>query len=131
MHISYCLNDASVKYEYFSTSDHPLWMSSKWLSMNVLMLDEKRVMVDANEMSIQKMFESLGESAVRCVEAILSSDAIPRSPVFLPQAFRPLKSASGTLTLWEEAFTAGRRMCAAAGRSSPTSSSLPETRSSY
>lgn len=40
---------------------HPLWMSSKWLSMNVLMLDEKRVMVDANETSIQKMFENLGE----------------------------------------------------------------------
>lgn len=41
--------------------DHPLWMSSKWLSMNVLMLDEKRVMVDANESSIHKMFESLGK----------------------------------------------------------------------
>lgn len=40
--------------------DHPLWMSSKWLSMNVLMLDEKRVMVEASESSIQKMFESLG-----------------------------------------------------------------------
>uniref|UniRef100_UPI0009B46333 glycine amidinotransferase, mitochondrial-like n=1 Tax=Monopterus albus TaxID=43700 RepID=UPI0009B46333 len=40
--------------------DHPLWMSSKWLSMNVLMLDEKRVMVEANETTIQKMFESLG-----------------------------------------------------------------------
>uniref|UniRef100_A0A8C1CTI3 Glycine amidinotransferase n=1 Tax=Cyprinus carpio carpio TaxID=630221 RepID=A0A8C1CTI3_CYPCA len=39
--------------------NHPLWMSSKWLSMNVLMLDEKRVLVDANETSIQKMFESL------------------------------------------------------------------------
>lgn len=35
-------------------------MSSKWLSMNVLMLDEKRVMVDANEVPIQKMFEKLG-----------------------------------------------------------------------
>lgn len=42
--------------------DHPLWMSSKWLSMNVLMLDEKRVMVDADETSIQKMFENLGMS---------------------------------------------------------------------
>lgn len=44
-------------------TDHPLWMSSKWLSMNVLMLDEKRVMVDANETTIQKMFESLGTIA--------------------------------------------------------------------
>ncbi|MFT7816495.1 glycine amidinotransferase, mitochondrial [Arapaima gigas] len=45
--------------------DHPLWMSSKWLSMNVLMLDEKRVMVDANETSIQKMFESLGIKPIK------------------------------------------------------------------
>lgn len=29
--------------------------------MNVLMLDEKRVMVDANETTIQKMFENLGK----------------------------------------------------------------------
>lgn len=29
--------------------------------MNVLMLDEKRVMVDANESTILKMFENLGE----------------------------------------------------------------------
>ena len=34
---------------------HPLWMSSKWLSMNVLMLDEKRVVVDANEKPIIKV----------------------------------------------------------------------------
>eukprot|EP00795_Rhopilema_esculentum_P000231 gene231-9870_t len=43
---------------------HPLWMSSKWLSMNVLMLDEKRVIVDSNEMPIIKMFESLG---IKCI----------------------------------------------------------------
>ena len=34
---------------------HPLWMSSKWLSMNVLMLDEKRVIVDKNEPPTQKV----------------------------------------------------------------------------
>ncbi|XP_068594920.1 glycine amidinotransferase, mitochondrial [Brachionichthys hirsutus] len=45
--------------------DHPLWMSSKWLSMNVLMLDEKRVMVDANETTIQKMFENLGIKTIK------------------------------------------------------------------
>ncbi|XP_069768058.1 glycine amidinotransferase, mitochondrial isoform X1 [Narcine bancroftii] len=45
--------------------DHPLWMSSKWLSMNVLMLDEKRVMVEKNETTIQKMFEKLGIATVR------------------------------------------------------------------
>ncbi|KAL7823629.1 hypothetical protein AOLI_G00330270, partial [Acnodon oligacanthus] len=45
--------------------DHPLWMSSKWLSMNVLMLDEKRVLVDANETTIQKMFENLGIKTIK------------------------------------------------------------------
>ena len=34
---------------------HPLWMSSKWLSMNVLMLDEKRVVVDKNEEPTMKV----------------------------------------------------------------------------
>nr|XP_039249159.1 glycine amidinotransferase, mitochondrial-like isoform X2 [Styela clava] len=38
---------------------HPLWMSSKWLSMNVLMLDEKRVVCDANEIPTINMFEKL------------------------------------------------------------------------
>lgn len=59
------VDDVWLKYEYLF-SDHPLWMSSKWLSMNVLMLDEKRVMVDANELTIQKMFENLGKNAVSC-----------------------------------------------------------------
>ncbi|XP_034428997.1 glycine amidinotransferase, mitochondrial [Hippoglossus hippoglossus] len=45
--------------------DHPLWMSSKWLSMNVLMLDEKRVMVEENETTIQKMFENLGIKTIK------------------------------------------------------------------
>lgn len=45
---------------------HPLYMSSKWLSMNVLMLDEKRVLVEKEEVPTQKMFESLG---IKCVKA--------------------------------------------------------------
>ncbi|XP_031562808.1 glycine amidinotransferase, mitochondrial-like [Actinia tenebrosa] len=36
--------------------DHPLWMSSKWLSMNVLMLDPKRVICDKNETTTIKVF---------------------------------------------------------------------------
>merc|ERR1712038_521701 len=43
---------------------HPLWMSSKWLSMNVLMLDEKRVVCDANEHTTIEMFKSLGITPV-------------------------------------------------------------------
>ena len=45
--------------------EHPLWMSSKWLSMNVLMLDEKRVIVEKEEYPIQKMFENLG---IECIK---------------------------------------------------------------
>ncbi|XP_067941347.1 glycine amidinotransferase, mitochondrial-like isoform X2 [Watersipora subatra] len=45
--------------------EHPLWMSSKWLSMNVLMLDPHRVMVDKNELPIIKMFEDLG---IQCIK---------------------------------------------------------------
>uniref|UniRef100_UPI00358EE5D5 glycine amidinotransferase, mitochondrial n=1 Tax=Myxine glutinosa TaxID=7769 RepID=UPI00358EE5D5 len=40
--------------------DHPLWMSSRWLSINVLMLDEHRVLVEKEEQTTQKMFEKLG-----------------------------------------------------------------------
>lgn len=40
-------------------------MSSKWLSMNVLMLDPKRVVVDKNETPIIKMFERLG---IECIK---------------------------------------------------------------
>ncbi|CAH1789411.1 unnamed protein product [Owenia fusiformis] len=46
------------------SDDHPLWMSSKWLSMNVLMLDPKRVIVQSTETSIRKLFESLG---IECI----------------------------------------------------------------
>lgn len=45
--------------------DHPLWMSSKWLSMNVLMLDPKRVVVAETETPIIKMFEGLG---IKCIK---------------------------------------------------------------
>ena len=37
------------------SDDHPLWMSSKWLSMNVLMLDPKRVVVSKYEYTTQKV----------------------------------------------------------------------------
>ena len=38
---------------------HPLWMSSKWLSMNVLMLDPTRVVVEKNETTTQKVKNTL------------------------------------------------------------------------
>ena len=54
-----------AQYNNFLLTDHPLWMSSKWLSMNVLMLDPKRVVVDKNETPIIKMFERLG---IECIK---------------------------------------------------------------
>lgn len=46
------------------SDDHPLWMSSKWLSMNVLMLDPGRVIVSETEVTTHKMFEDLG---IQCI----------------------------------------------------------------
>jgi len=45
---------------------HPLYMSSKWLSMNVLMIRPDAVLVEKDEIPIQKMFESLG---IKCIKA--------------------------------------------------------------
>ena len=52
------------KNHFWVISDHPLWMSSKWLSMNVLMLDPKRVLVEKDEKTTQKMFENLGITCI-------------------------------------------------------------------
>ena len=37
------------------SDDHPLWMSSKWLSMNTLMLDPNRAFVAKCETTTQKV----------------------------------------------------------------------------
>ena len=44
----------------------PLWMSSRWLAMNIIMLDEKRVIVEKQEIPTHKMFEKLG---IECIKA--------------------------------------------------------------
>jgi len=40
-------------------------MSYKWLSMNVLVLDEKRVLVEKREVGMHKMFESIGMQSIK------------------------------------------------------------------
>jgi len=50
----------------------PFWMSSKWLSMNTLMLDEKRVLVEKEEIPTQKMFEKLGIECIKVSPTILA-----------------------------------------------------------
>ena len=46
-----------------------LYMSSKWLSMNVLMIRPDAVLVERDEIPIQKMFESLG---IKCIKVMQS-----------------------------------------------------------
>ena len=70
---------------------HPLWMSSKWLSMNVLMLDSKRVVVEAQEEPIHKMFEKLGIKCikVRCTMCPLGQ-VVPSPCVPLGTSYPPM-----------------------------------------
>ena len=53
-------------------ASHPMWLGSKWLSMNILMLDPKRVVVDANEEPLIKMFEKLGIECIKVHEKLTS-----------------------------------------------------------
>ena len=46
---------------------HPLWFSSKWLSMYFLMLDEKRAVVEAEEEPIHHMLEKLGIKSIKVI----------------------------------------------------------------
>ncbi|XP_057291565.1 glycine amidinotransferase, mitochondrial-like [Hydractinia symbiolongicarpus] len=44
---------------------HILRISSPWISINVLLLDDKRVIVESSEVPTQKMFESLGFTCIK------------------------------------------------------------------
>ena len=44
---------------------HPLWFTSKWLSMNFLMLDEKRAVVEAEEEPIHRMLKGQGIKSIK------------------------------------------------------------------
>ena len=46
-------------------SDHPMWMASFWLAMNVLMLDQNRVVMQKGDHNTKKFFEKLG---LTCIE---------------------------------------------------------------
>lgn len=45
---------------------HPLYFSSKWISMNVLMLDEKRVIVEKNEVPFIRLLKKWGFKTIPC-----------------------------------------------------------------
>ncbi len=46
--------------------DYPLYMTSEWISMNVLMLDEKRVLVEKGEEALIKSLRSWGFVPILC-----------------------------------------------------------------
>ena len=47
-------------------ADHPLYMSSNWLSVNVLSLDEKRVVVERREERLATALREWGFEPIPC-----------------------------------------------------------------
>jgi glycine amidinotransferase len=45
---------------------HPLYMCSRWVSINVLMLDEERVVVERQEEPLLRMFRDWGLKPIPC-----------------------------------------------------------------
>jgi glycine amidinotransferase len=46
--------------------DHTLYMTSKWINMNILMLDEKRVIVEKSDEPMIRAFRSWGLEPIPC-----------------------------------------------------------------
>lgn len=46
--------------------DHPLYMTSKWIHTNILMLDEKRVVIEKDEEALIRAFKSWGFQPILC-----------------------------------------------------------------
>ncbi|WP_406098962.1 amidinotransferase [Streptomyces sp. NBC_01013] len=45
---------------------HPLYMTSKWINMNILMLDETKMLVEAEDRPMQELAESWGITPIPC-----------------------------------------------------------------
>jgi glycine amidinotransferase len=45
---------------------HTLYMTSKWINMNILSLDEQRVMVETQDEPMFKLFKDLGMKPIKC-----------------------------------------------------------------
>jgi len=45
---------------------HPLYMTSKWINMNVLMLDEKRVIVERRDEPMISTMKKFGFQPITC-----------------------------------------------------------------
>ncbi len=47
-------------------SSHPLYMTSRWINMNIIMLDHERVIVEKGEENIIKAFKEFGLKPIPC-----------------------------------------------------------------
>lgn len=45
---------------------HPLYMTSKWINMNVVSIDTERVLVEAQDDPMYRLFKELGLKPIRC-----------------------------------------------------------------
>jgi glycine amidinotransferase len=45
---------------------HPLYMTSKWINMNVLMVDEQHMLVEAQDEPMRRLAESWGITPILC-----------------------------------------------------------------
>ena len=45
---------------------HPLYMTSKWINMNIVSIDEERVLVEAEDEPMFKLLTDLGMKPIRC-----------------------------------------------------------------
>ncbi|MFY1671037.1 amidinotransferase [Plantactinospora sp. WMMB334] len=45
---------------------HPMYMTSKWINMNVVMLDETHMLVEAEDLPMQRLAESWGITPILC-----------------------------------------------------------------
>ena len=58
--------DVLVAPEPCIPESHPMYMCSRWISMNVLMLDERRVLVEEQETSLIERLEAWGFEPITC-----------------------------------------------------------------
>jgi glycine amidinotransferase len=58
--------DVLVAPESCLPAGHPLYMCSRWISLNVLMLDERRVVVEEQEMALIQSLRSWGFEPIPC-----------------------------------------------------------------
>ena len=45
--------------------DYPMWFGEEFLALNTLMLDEQRIVIEKDQLELQKFFEDLGFKCIK------------------------------------------------------------------